>query len=75
MEMMRDTTYAVWATEAALATGKPVWVGISAEKRTSDNALVGFSRPDCLLEDIVEKLAALRPGAICIMHTSANIIN
>ncbi len=32
MEMLRDGDYAVWATEAALATGLPVWAGLSAER-------------------------------------------
>ncbi|MGH6875173.1 MAG: homocysteine S-methyltransferase family protein, partial [Aestuariivirgaceae bacterium] len=31
MEMMRDLDYSLWATEAAVATGLPVWVGISVE--------------------------------------------
>ena len=29
MEMMRDCDQSLWATEAAVATGLPVWVGIS----------------------------------------------
>ena len=33
MEMMRDVDYSLWATEAAVATGLPVWVGISVERR------------------------------------------
>ena len=32
MEMMRDTDYSVWATEDAIATGLPVWVGIAVER-------------------------------------------
>ena len=32
MEMMRDVDYSVYATEAAIATGLPVWVGISVER-------------------------------------------
>ena len=42
MEMMRDVRYSLWATEAALATGLPVWVGIATERR-ADGELVGFS--------------------------------
>ena len=33
MEMMRDIDYSLWATEAAVATGLPVWVGVSVERR------------------------------------------
>jgi homocysteine S-methyltransferase len=71
MEMMRDTDYSVWATEAAIATGLPVWVGISAEKN-KDGVLTGFGREDMLLDDVARALAALRPAAVSIMHTSAN---
>jgi S-methylmethionine-dependent homocysteine/selenocysteine methylase len=70
MEMMRDTDYAVWACEAAIETGLPVWIGLSAER--IDGALVGFGRPDQKFEDIVKALAALKPEVMSIMHTSPN---
>jgi homocysteine S-methyltransferase len=69
MEMMRDTDYSVWATEAAIATGLPVWVGIAVE-RAPDAGLVGASRPDCSLEAIVDALATLGPDLVSIMHSS-----
>lgn len=71
MEMMRDTDYSVWATEAAVATGLPVWVGISAE-RNAAGQLTGFGREDQLLDDAVKALAATGPDVISIMHTSPN---
>ena len=71
MEMMRDGDYAVWASEAAMETGLPVWIGISAERR-DDGALTGFGRADQLLEDFAPRLAALNPAVINIMHTSPN---
>jgi S-methylmethionine-dependent homocysteine/selenocysteine methylase len=71
MEMMRDTDYAVWATEAALSTGLPVWVGISAE-RGKHGKLQGWGRDDCLLEGIAKQLASAKPAVISIMHTSPN---
>lgn len=69
MEMMRDTSYAVWACEAALATGLPVWIGIAVEKR-NDGLLTGFGRSDQLLSEIVPALAALKSDVISIMHSS-----
>ena len=69
MEMMRDTDYSVWATEAAIATGLPVWVGISARKN-KDGVLTGFGREDMLLDDVARALAAVRPAVVSIMHTS-----
>ncbi|MBI3672050.1 MAG: homocysteine S-methyltransferase family protein [Rhizobiales bacterium] len=43
LEMMRDCDYSLWATEAALATDLPVWVGISVERR-ADGKIAGFGR-------------------------------
>lgn len=71
MEMMRDTDYSVWATEAAIATGLPVWVGISVEK-TRDGHLTGFGREDMRLDDIARVLAATKPAVISVMHSSPN---
>jgi len=71
MELMRDCDYALWATEAAMNTGLPVWVGVSAERR-DDGALAGFGRPEFLFEDVVKTLAATKPAVISVMHTSAN---
>jgi methionine synthase I (cobalamin-dependent) len=71
MEMMRDTDYSVWATEVALSSGLPVWVGLSVE-RSDGGRLSGFGRPDQLLNDFAPALAALNPDVMCIMHTSPN---
>lgn len=71
MEMLRDTDYSHWATEAALATGLPVWVGISAE-RADDGTLLAYSRPELTLDEVVADLATLEPAVISIMHTSPN---
>jgi S-methylmethionine-dependent homocysteine/selenocysteine methylase len=71
MEMMRDTDYSILATEAAMETGLPVWIGLSVERRT-DGELSGFGREDQLFGQFAPAFAALRPDAICIMHTSPN---
>lgn len=70
MEMMRDTDYARWATEAALATGVPVWVGVSVERDGPDGDLVGWGRPDCPAEAVIDGLAALGPDLMAVMHSS-----
>jgi S-methylmethionine-dependent homocysteine/selenocysteine methylase len=69
MEMMRDSDYSQWATEAALETGLPVWIGIAAERR-DDGVLVGFGRQDQPLDAFIPRLAALKPQVMCVMHTS-----
>jgi S-methylmethionine-dependent homocysteine/selenocysteine methylase len=71
MEMMRDADYSLWATEAAVATGFPVWVGISTEP-DKDGKLTGFARPDWPLADIVKALAGAGADVISIMHTLPN---
>lgn len=71
MEMMRDLDYSLWATEAAVATGLPVWVGLSVERR-DDGRLAGFGRSDWTLEDIALTLMATGAAVCSIMHTSPN---
>jgi methionine synthase I (cobalamin-dependent) len=44
MEMMRDLDYSLWASDAAVATGVPVWMGMSVEG--SSGRLTGFGRED-----------------------------
>lgn len=67
MEMMRDADLSVLATEAAVATGLPVWVGISVEKG-DDGRLIGFDTPEWSLEDITSVLMATGAQACCVMH-------
>jgi S-methylmethionine-dependent homocysteine/selenocysteine methylase len=69
MEMMRDGDYSVWATEAALATGLPVWVGIAVEEG-DDGRLIGFGRPNWALDDFIAPLLAGAPAMVSVMHTS-----
>lgn len=67
MEMMRDCDYSLWATEAAVATGLPVWVGISVERR-EDGELAGFARPEWRLDEVVPALMATGAKACLVMH-------
>jgi methionine synthase I (cobalamin-dependent) len=71
MEMMRDADYSLWATEAAIETGLPVWVGVSAERR-GDGKLAGFNRNEWSFEEFVPKLMALKIDVCSVMHTSPN---
>jgi homocysteine S-methyltransferase len=71
MEMMRDTDYSVWATEAAMETGLPIWVGLTLE-RDEHGDLVGWSRPDCGIAEVVDALAATGPQLMAVMHTELN---
>ena len=60
MEMMRDTGPSVWATEAAMETGLPVWVGLSFEPGP-DGGLVGWGRPESAMDDVIAALDRHRP--------------
>lgn len=71
LEMLRDGDYAVWATEAAIATGLPVWAGVSCE-RNAAGELVGWGRADWRFEDLVKRVIAAGPHVVNVMHTSPN---
>lgn len=74
MEMMRDTTYSVWATAAAMETGLPVWVGIALETKATGR-LTGYGRPEEPGEAVITALAALNPAALNVMHTSISDVD
>ena len=84
MEMLMDVERATRVTEAALATGLPVWAGISAS-RGPGGAMIGWDIPSEEkgrlpdgyeppsrepLETIVDALTALGPQVTGIMHSS-----
>ena len=84
MEMMMDVERATRVTEAALATGLPVWVGISTS-RGPDGTMVGwdvereeegrlpegYEPPEREpLEMIIDALVSLDPQVAGIMHSS-----
>ena len=71
MEMMRDTGPSVWATEAAMETGLPVWVGLSFEPGP-DGGLVGWGRPESAVDDVIAALTATGPDLVAVMHTSVD---
>jgi homocysteine S-methyltransferase len=73
MEMMRDGDYSVWATEAAVATGLPVWVGIAVEE-DDDGRIIGFGRPNWALDDFVGRLIACAPTMVSVMHTAPSVM-
>jgi homocysteine S-methyltransferase len=68
LEMMVDIEQTGYALEGALATGLPVWLGLSARPRESDGALMAFDRRDTL-EDTVRAFAGERLAAITVMHS------
>jgi homocysteine S-methyltransferase len=68
LEMMSDLEHGGLALEAALATGLPVWVGLSARRR--DGELMSFRDDGPTFATLVRHYAAQRIGALGVMHTS-----
>ena len=85
MEMLQDVEHARRVTEAAVATGLPVWAGISTS-RGADGEMTGWNQgeeeedhrlPDDYehqtpepLTTIIDAICALGPTAVGIMHSS-----
>ena len=72
MEMMQDLEVSLWATEAAVATGLPVWVGMSAEA-DDDGALLSHSNHRWTLAELVTGLMATGGDLALIMHNDVDI--
>ena len=69
LEMMQRAEVAEVAIDAALATGLPVWVGMSCRSRNTDGRLMTFDFPDRPFEEVV-KMAAAKPVAVLtVMHS------
>jgi homocysteine S-methyltransferase len=62
--------YAALITEAAVATGLPVWLGMSCARHEETGDLVGFDQPHVDFAESVSELACIGVGVINIMHTS-----
>ena len=85
MEMLQDVEHATRVMEAAVATGLPVWAGISTS-RGADGEMTGWNQSeeeeDHRLPDgheqpapeplraIIDAICALGPTAVGIMHSS-----
>lgn len=68
LEMISDLDHGGMALEAALATGLPVWVGLSASSR--GGTLMGFRDDAPPFATLVEHYASRPVGALGVMHTS-----
>jgi S-methylmethionine-dependent homocysteine/selenocysteine methylase len=67
LEMMRDLEQAVYAVEAAVETGLPVWLGFSC-KRLEDGTVVLWDGYDTLAEAL-DELASRGISLVSVMHT------
>ena len=53
-------------------SGLPVWVGISVEHDDA-GALIGFGRPNWLLDDFVDALLRSAPAMVSVMHSAPHV--
>ncbi len=67
---MQHLDRAVPAVEAAVATGLPVWVGLSCRRPPDGRALVSFNEPDEDFATLLDGLAGLGAGLMTIMHST-----
>jgi len=73
MEMMSDPDLALPALEAALATGLPVWVGLSA-RIGEDGHLVAYHRREMPFAESVRQIVAAGGSVFGIMHSHIDAI-
>ena len=67
MEMMGDTDHAAYAVEAAVATGLPVWIGISCTLSEEDSSLQLWGGET--LEKGLDVLLPMGASVVTVMHT------
>jgi homocysteine S-methyltransferase len=73
LEMLEDVEHAARACEAALATGLPVWLGVSCRTR-ADGTLATFDSPSTNFIDVLDALLPFAPAAVNVMHTPLSAI-
>lgn len=69
LEMMQEPEIAVPAVEAALATGLPIWIGVSCRLHRDSRRLTLFNYADRDLGELMEALSTLSAGAFTVMHS------
>ena len=71
LEMCSHPVYSPLIIEAAVATGLPVWLGLSC-KQDADAGLVGFDPPYTEFRGLVANLIDRGAGVINIMHSTVD---
>ena len=73
-EMMQDPDLSRPAVDAALATGLPVWLGLSAA-RADDGSLGTVDHRELPFEHSAESLIVDGVGVVAVMHTAVNDVD
>ena len=69
LEMLQKAEMAAIATEAAVATGLPVWAGLSCRRPHDGGELRAFDYPERSFEEVVRAVAGQPVAAVTVMHS------
>lgn len=72
LEMMQKPEIAVPAVEAALATGLPVWIGVSCRLQRDSGRLTLYNYDDRDLDELLQAVSDLGAGAFTVMHSKVD---
>lgn len=71
-EMIQSGRWHGLAVRAAVETGLPTWLGVSAGRTELDGRVPAIGFPDIPLEEVVGDLAQLPLSAVSVMHTDVD---
>ena len=69
LEMCERVEFSIATVEAAMETGLPLWIGISARRHEGADKIATFDYADRSLDELVRALAKYPAMAMNIMHT------
>lgn len=69
LEMMEDLEVAPMATEIAVASGLPTWLGISCRRAADGKTIESFDVPGITLDQLLAALLPLGADVLNIMHS------
>jgi homocysteine S-methyltransferase len=69
LEMCERVEFSIATVEAAMETGLPLWIGVSAQRHKGANEIATFDYADRGLDELVRALAKYPAMAMNIMHT------
>ncbi len=72
LEMMQKPEIALPAVKAALATGLPVWIGVSCRLQRESGRMTLYNYPDRDLSELLETVSDLGAGAFTVMHSKVD---
>ncbi len=69
LEMCERVEFSIATVEAAMETGLPLWIGVSARRHKGVHEIASFGHADRSLDQLVRALASYPAIAMNIMHT------